>query len=136
MEVRACRVCKKLFNDYTGYEICPDCEKNNKEEADKIKDRSLMNKKRFMSILSLKKSSEEAGYEEVKKYISINPKANIMQISNATKVNPATIINWVKEDKLEFSEESKDVWFHCESCGVKIPSGRVCFRCKSNVNEW
>lgn len=130
MEVKACRICKKLYHGHNEYEICPECEKNNVQESDKIKEKELMNRKRFNAILTSKADSEDLGYEEVKGYIVSHPRANIMEISNETKVSPSTILNWVKEEKLEFSDESKDAWFQCSLCGVKIASGTLCFRCK------
>ncbi|BCN29740.1 hypothetical protein [Anaeromicropila herbilytica] len=131
MKINACRICKKLFNDYNDHEICPVCEKNYAEESKRIKESKLIKKQRLMAILTYNVESDGHGYEEVKEYINTHPTANLIQISKETKVSSSAIVNWVREDRLQFSEDSKEAWLTCECCGNKIPSGRFCIRCRN-----
>ncbi len=103
MEVRSCRNCRRLFNYLSGPPICPQC----KDELEK---------KFFV----------------VKEYIRENPQAGLRQISKETDVTTNQLQQWVREERLQFSEDS-DIAMQCEKCGVKIYTGRYCDNCKSNM---
>ena len=103
MDVRSCRSCKRLFNYLGGQPICPAC----KEEMEK----------RFYSV---------------KEYIRDNPHVGIRQVSEEMGVSTAQIQQWVREERLQFSEDS-DVALQCEKCGTKIFTGRYCEKCKTSL---
>jgi len=73
---------------------------------------------------------EQEKFTQVRDYIMANPKATIMEIAQANGVFANQLLEWVREERFEFSEESKFAWFQCEKCGVKIKSGRLCNLCK------
>lgn len=125
MEVRVCKNCKKLFKYVYGPELCPDCSKIvSKEKEEPVK-------KEKISMLRPMVKEEEEKYEQVKDYILAHPKATIVQISDANDIIPTKLLDWVREDRLAFSDESVHAWFTCEKCGAKIKSGRLCNRCKN-----
>ncbi len=121
MEVRVCKNCRRLFKYMYGPELCQECSKtltevkSERKESSKIK--PLVN-------------DEELKFLEVRDYIIAHPNASISQISEDNDILPSKLLEWVREERLEFSELSADAWFNCEKCGAKIKSGRLCNRCK------
>jgi len=127
MEVKVCKNCRRLFKYLYGPELCQDCinllsnkDKNPVNPVNKLQ----------TSALSPLVKGEEEKYEQVKAYVMANPKATIMQIAEANEIKPTKLLNWIREERLEFSDDSEYAWFKCESCGAKIKSGRFCNRCK------
>jgi RNA polymerase subunit RPABC4/transcription elongation factor Spt4 len=103
MNVRNCRKCKRLFNYVMGPMICPAC----KEEL-------------------------EAKFQEVKKYVQENTRTGIEDVAEACDVSPSQIQQWVREERLIFSEDSP-IGIACERCGKIIRGGRYCPECKAAV---
>jgi len=101
MEVRTCRGCGKLYN-YLGPNTpaCPAC---------------------MMAM--------EEKYQKCRDYIKDNPHANIQEVADANEVSVKMIKQWVREERLTFSEGS-GVGLSCEGCGVMILTGRYCASCK------
>lgn len=107
MNVKNCRKCGKMFNYIVGEPICPLCREKNEEK-----------------------------FQEVKKFIQDNKKANINEICEACDVDQKQVRQWVREERLVFSEDSP-VKINCEGCGAQISTGRFCARCKKdNVNNF
>lgn len=106
MEVRTCRGCGKLFN-YLGTHtpVCPAC----------------------MKLI-------EEKFERVKQYIRDNPGANIQMVADANEVSVKMIKQWVREERLTFTEGSS-VGIECEGCGCNILTGRYCQNCKSSLQQ-
>lgn len=100
MDVRNCRDCKRLFNYVGGPRLCPECNKK-----------------------------LESKFVEVKEYIYNNPSASLYQIAEETEVPVAQIKDWIREERLAFTQES-NVTFQCDSCGKPIVTGRYCKECK------
>ena len=48
-----------------------------------------------------------------------------------SKLTPKQIKQWVKEERLQFADDSPVV-FQCETCGTSIKTGRYCDACKKN----
>ena len=105
MEVMNCRGCGRLFNYIGGQQLCPAC----KDQLEK----------KFM---------------EVKEYIREHPEKNISQVSEDMDVSIRQLKNWVRQERLIFSEESK-VMIECEQCGASIRTGRFCEKCKKNMAD-
>lgn len=105
MELMNCRNCKKLFNYITGEKLCPAC-------------KALMEDK----------------FQEVKRYIEENPRENINQVAEACGVSIRQIKNWVREERLSFTEDSL-VGLECERCGKMIHSGRFCKECAGGLAD-
>ena len=103
MEVKTCKRCRKFFNYVTGPYICPVC-------REKI----------------------EQDFQVVKKYIDDNPGVNIKGVAEACEVDPQQIRQWIREERLQFSEESMD-GLSCEGCGKMLRSGRFCDKCKTKL---
>ena len=105
MDVRNCRKCGKLFNYAMGPIICPQCKENLEEK-----------------------------FQEVKQYVFDNKGCGITEVSEACDVSPKQIKQWLREERLQFSEDSAVV-LNCENCGAGIRSGRFCDKCKTNMTQ-
>ena len=104
MEVRNCRTCGRLFNYIGGpANMCPAC-------------RDELEKK----------------FQVVKEFIRENPKSTIQEISDANEVTTNQIRQWIREERLQFSEDSP-VGIECENCGATIRTGRFCENCKNTM---
>lgn len=125
MELKVCKNCRRLFQYIYGPEICPDCIKALSKEKPEEAEQDLAN-----AVVTKDINNEKELFERVKEYIIAHPKATISDISGAMDVTPKQLFEWIREERLEFSEDSKDAWFECEKCGTKIKSGRLCSRCK------
>jgi len=103
MEVRNCRKCGRIFNYVVGMPICPSC-----------------------------KEKLEAKFQEVRDYIRENRGAGIPEISKACDVEPTQIHQWIREERLVFSDDSP-IGVNCEKCGQMIKTGRFCEKCKAEM---
>lgn len=124
MDVKVCKNCRRLFNYMFGPELCPECTKLLSG------DRGEVAKGTAPVTLSANVSVDEAKFAQVRDYIMSNPKASVSQIAEVNDITPGKLFEWIREDRLEFSDESVHAWFTCEKCGAKIKSGRLCSRCK------
>lgn len=105
MEIKNCRNCKRIFNYITGEPLCPKC-------------RDLLEKK----------------FQEVKEYISDNPRDSITEVSEACDISVGQIKRWVREERLSFTEDSL-VGLECERCGKMVHSGRFCKECAGGLAD-
>lgn len=103
MNVRSCRKCRRLFNYVMGPVVCPAC-----------------------------REALEADFQKVKKYIEENPNSNINRVASETEIDANQIREWVREERLQFSEDSAGA-LCCERCGMSIRSGRFCDACKRDM---
>ena len=105
MDVRNCRVCGRLYNYIGGAyrNMCPSCA-----------------------------SALEEKFQDVKTYINDNPMASISQISKDCDISIKQIEQWVREERLYFSDDSP-IGIECEMCGATIKSGKYCENCKSTM---
>lgn len=103
MDVRNCVKCNKLFNYIAGPVICADCRK-----------------------------SLEDKFKEVKLFIRKNPHVSLSEVSEECSVDIRQIRQWVREERLSFSEDSA-IGIECEVCGKTIKTGRFCNECKTAV---
>ena len=103
MEVKNCKNCGRLFNHLSGPRLCGECKQ-------KLEDK-------FM---------------EVRDFIRDNPHASITEISETMEVSTSQIHQWIREERLIFSEDSM-VTIECENCGASIRTGRFCEKCKSET---
>lgn len=105
MDVRNCRQCNKIFNYIGGEPICPECMKQSEDK-----------------------------FDEVKRYIYDHPKCGMQEVSKEMEVSLAQIRKWLKEERLEFSEDS-EIALNCEKCGKRILTGRFCKGCKAEMSN-
>lgn len=101
MDVRTCRGCKKIFNYLTGPVLCPAC-----------------------------REALEEKFQEVKQYIQEHRGAGIQEVADACEVETQQIRQWLREERLELTEDSAIV-LACESCGGPIRSGKFCDKCRN-----
>lgn len=128
MEVRACKNCRRLFRYICGPELCPECRNLVIEEGEQMNTESTMPVKTMVL-------DEEDKFGRVRDYVMTHPKATIMQISEANEIPPTKLFEWIRDERLEFSDDSEFAWFECESCGAKIKSGRFCNRCNNDQQK-
>ncbi len=105
MDVRNCRNCGRLFNYLQGPQICPEC-------VDALE-------KKFI---------------EVRDYVWDNKNASIEEISEKNEVSVQQIKQWIREERLVFSEDSA-FGIECENCGKMIKGGRFCDQCKAEMSN-
>ena len=105
MNVRNCRKCGKIFNYIVGPALCASC----KDEAEKV-------------------------YQEVKKFVQEHRGVSIPEVADACNVEPQQIRQWIREERLEFSEDSM-IGIGCELCGATIRTGRYCEACKAKTAQ-
>ena len=105
MDVINCKGCGRLFNALTRTRLCPNCQGKLEEK-----------------------------FQEVKKYINENSGATIDMVSQECDVSTKQIKQWIREERLTFSEESMQ-GIECEQCGAMIRSGRFCDACKSKLQN-
>lgn len=105
MEVRNCRGCGRLFNYLQGQQLCPAC----------------------MAEL-------EDKFQQVKEFLRENPKAPLNVISEKNEVSVKQIKQWVREERLTFTEESQ-ITLECEVCGGKVLTGRFCDKCRTSLQS-
>ena len=100
MNIKNCRRCGKMFNVVGDEMICPDC-----------------------------KRALEDDFQRVKKFVQDNKTATIPEIVEECKVEQKQIKQWIREERLQFSDESP-IKISCEICGTQIATGRFCDKCK------
>lgn len=105
MNVKNCKRCKRLFNYVTGPMLCAAC-----------------------------REEEEAKFQEVKKYVSENINTDIQTVSEVCDVSVKQIQQWVREERLVFSDDSP-MGIACERCGAMIKSGKYCAKCKADLTN-
>lgn len=105
MEVRNCKGCGRLFNYLQGPPLCPAC------------------------VAEL-----ENKFQQVKDYLRENPKAQLNQIAEDNDVSVKQIRQWVREERLTFTEESQ-ITLDCENCGASILTGRFCDKCRAALQN-
>ena len=105
MDVRNCKNCKRLFNYLGGEQICPACKEELEDKFTKVRD-----------------------------YIWDHKNATMEEISEANEVSVKQIKQWVREERLVFTEDSA-IGIDCENCGAPIKSGRFCEKCKAEMSN-
>ncbi len=105
MEVRNCRGCGRLFNYLHGQQLCPACLADLEEK-----------------------------FQNVKEFLRTYPKAPLNEIAEKNEVSVKQIKQWVREERLTFTEESQ-ITLDCEMCGGKVLSGRFCDKCKTSLQH-
>jgi len=97
MNLKNCRECGKLFT-YTGSLLCSNC-------LDKL----------------------DQAFYKVREYLYKHPEANIDRISEETEVPRKTILQMLKEGRLEIKAEASGLT--CRSCKAPISAGMYCPIC-------
>ena len=105
MEVRNCKGCGRLFNVLGTEKLCSAC-----------------------------RQGLEDKFQEVKKFLDENPNSSVETVSREMDVSTKQIRQWVREERLIFSEGSME-GIECEMCGAMIRTGRYCEKCKAGKQK-
>lgn len=105
MNVANCKGCGRLFNALSSERLCPECRK-------RLDDK----------------------FQEVKEFLEKNPNSSIDTISKECNVSVKQLKQWVREERLTFSDDSLE-GIECEQCGRMIKTGRFCDSCKSRISN-
>lgn len=142
MQVKVCKNCRRLFNYVYGPDLCPECIRLAEGEKEASPEQEIASDSGSTVNISSNKGLPSSGknmlkeekekFEQIRDYIMMYPKATVAQIAEANDIAPAKLFEWIKNERLEFSDNSRHAWFSCEKCGAKIQSGRLCSRCKQN----
>lgn len=103
MNVRNCRRCGRVFNYIIGQTYCLSC----RDELEEM-------------------------FKEVKEYVQNHRGCSIGDVAEACDVDQGQIKQWIREERLEFTEDSM-IGLACEMCGASIRTGRYCDKCKANT---
>jgi hypothetical protein len=105
-KLKVCVKCKKIFYHWGAEEdFCPGCRKIDEEEL-----------------------------EKVKSYISENPAASLEEAAENTKVDPDSILRFLREEKLEMPEDSP-IYIKCKMCHRDIRIGKLCRACEETLKK-
>ncbi|MCT4611962.1 MAG: MerR family transcriptional regulator [Clostridia bacterium] len=104
MNLKNCKMCGKMY-EYNGKPICPDCERQDEEDFEKVKD-----------------------------YLDDNPSTTVQEISDETEVSIRRITRYLKEGRLEFIQGGSPL-LTCEKCGAAISTGRFCQNCMKALGK-
>lgn len=80
---------------------------------------------------SCRKTLEEK-FKVTRQFIKRNADASIAEVAEECEVDIKQIKQWVREERLSFSENSS-VGVDCEVCGKSIKTGRFCRDCKTKI---
>ncbi len=72
---------------------------------------------------------EEAIYNRVRSFVKDNPGISVQEVSEILSVSRAKIMNYIKEERLEVTSNSKAA-LKCKNCGKPISTGIFCSDCK------
>lgn len=73
-------------------------------------------------------------YGKVRCYIEKHSGANLAQIAEKTGVSQKSIMQMLKEARLEVAQDSR-AFMKCSICGANIRSGTICIRCEAAYNK-
>jgi hypothetical protein len=72
---------------------------------------------------------------KVRDYLDDNPNAGIDMVSEETEVPKGAILQLIKEERIIFRDGTEGVTLSCEICKKPILVGRICNKCKTNLNS-
>jgi predicted amidophosphoribosyltransferase len=74
----------------------------------------------------------QASFEAVKDYLLKNPGATVAEVAQETEIDVEVIYEFIREGRL--SVIPRDAQLSCEICGDPITVGRVCRKCRSELD--
>jgi hypothetical protein len=74
-------------------------------------------------------------FVKVRDYLDDNPNAGIDIVSEETEVPKGAILQLIKEERIIFNEGVTGAVISCEICKKSILVGRICNKCKANLNS-
>lgn len=103
MNVKTCKLCKRLFNYINGLCVCPSC-----------------------------KDTLEKRFTIVKDYVYDHPGASIQEVSEECEVHVEQIKQWIRDERLELAKDSQ-IFLLCKGCNTQIRTGIYCENCKKEL---
>lgn len=76
---------------------------------------------------------QEAILQKVQQYIKEHPNLSVGKLAEATGVDEALVLKFIRENRLVLSSSSVETLLNCESCGTPIVSGRLCAMCRAQL---
>ncbi|MCK4720175.1 MerR family transcriptional regulator [bacterium] len=104
MFLKNCERCGKAYTSSSS-RICPDCI-----------------------------DQDEVDFRKVRDFVKGNPKMSIDDISEATEVDKARILDFLKMGRLELVDITNPP-LECERCGKPISMGQYCNICKQDIAD-
>lgn len=77
---------------------------------------------------------QEAILQKVQRYIKDHPNLSVGEVAEATEVDEALVLKFIRENRLVLSSSSVETLLSCESCGTRIISGRLCAMCRAQLS--
>jgi len=105
-DVRNCRKCGRIYKHIGGAPICPAC-----------------------------REDEEKDFQRVKKYLYENPGASLTQVSTDLDIGVEMIRRFLKDGRLEITNDDGNLILECENCGKSIKTGRYCTDCERELSS-
>lgn len=84
--------------------------------------------------LRCKEDGYESDFKKVREYLYANPGADIEEVAEATEVERARIMRYLREERIEIVDE-ENALLHCSRCGKSIKTGRYCASCEADVKK-
>lgn len=75
----------------------------------------------------------QKAFVTVKEYIIENPGASVATVAQETEVDVEIIYEYIRQGRLNVIP--RDVELHCDICGDRINSGRICVKCRSDFKK-
>ncbi len=98
-----CKRCGRIYQKVGREQVCPACRRE-----------------------------EEELYQKVREYVSQHRGATIVEVSEATGVDPDLVLQFLREGRLTVVSGG-NMRYPCERCGREITSGRFCDRCTAEL---
>lgn len=104
MTLRNCTKCNRMFSGMAGQKHCSKC-------ANELEDDFLT----------------------VREYVYDNPGSNVAAVADATGVEEALILKYLRQGKLELKGD--DVGYGCDKCNKTITTGKYCDACTFDLKK-
>lgn len=106
MELKNCKKCGRTFGSVDGEDFCSKCK-----------------------VVDL-----EQDFKKVRDYLYDNPGAIIEEVHEATGVDKAVIIKFLRDERIEIVEDDNSL-LRCQRCSVSIKTGKFCEKCKVEIDK-
>ncbi len=104
MGLMNCKKCSRLFHSKNGATLCSRCN-----------------------------VTVDDDFSKVRNFIYDNPSLGLKDVSDATGVEVASILKWIREEKIILANDSGIKL--CEKCGASIMSGKYCSACVKKIRD-
>jgi len=135
--LKTCQECKRLFEG--NGQLCSKCKTstNNNKTLGTCKSCSIVTVNRIEDYCFTCAFDQVDHFKIAKTYLYLNPRVTVKALSEATGISVLEINRYVKEGRLDISDEVSQVNKEkiCLDCGQVIDYGNLCLFCKKNREE-